>query len=64
MDSFKGSTDRNGNSCKNGGVWIEKWEENKKSCNCDLTSYTGKYCQRSKLKNFFFFNTRLDYFKK
>jgi hypothetical protein len=36
------------NICKNGGICIENWEENKQNCNCEKTSFTGKNCEISK----------------
>ena len=45
--SFKDPTDCGPKTCKNGGVCIEKWIENKKMCNCDFTSYTGNNCDKS-----------------
>lgn len=38
------------NICKNGGQCIEKWEDNKQTCNCDQTSFTGRYCELSIFK--------------
>ena len=36
-------------TCKNGGVCMAKWVENKKICNCDYTSFIGNNCDKSKL---------------
>ncbi len=37
-------------TCKNEGVCIEKWEENRQLCNCELTTFTGSSCQDGKYK--------------
>lgn len=40
------------NTCKYGGFCIEKWEENEKLCDCDMTTFTGKFCELSKQFSF------------
>ena len=35
-------------NCKNGGICVDRWELNKRVCDCESTSYTGKYCHLSK----------------
>jgi len=32
-------------TCKNEGVCIEKWEENRQLCNCEMTTFTGSSCE-------------------
>lgn len=34
-------------TCKNGGVCIENWNENKILCDCDTTTFTGNKCDKS-----------------
>ncbi|KAG8179803.1 hypothetical protein JTE90_025970, partial [Oedothorax gibbosus] len=38
--------------CENQGLCIENWRENKTSCDCSLTSYTGEACQKDIGGNF------------
>lgn len=35
------------NTCKNDGLCIEKWDENRVFCNCDMTTFSGDFCEKS-----------------
>jgi neurexin len=39
-------------TCQNGGVCMPKWQGTEVFCNCDSTTFTGKYCETSKSKLF------------
>jgi neurexin len=37
------------NNCKNGGICAEKWNENKVKCDCEMTTFSGKFCEKSEI---------------
>lgn len=45
---FKALSECAQNTCRNGGTCVGKWDDSKNICNCDLTTYAGKYCETSK----------------